>query len=91
MARTISPDFCAFANRGEQLIGRSIGSRILLARPVVEHTQSLVAGRSRAIKNSDPWSSQGFPESCLTIFGGGFEVIRTDATDVAVPPPWIVE
>jgi len=34
---------------------------------------------------------QGSPESRLTPFGGGFEVIRTDAANVAVTPPWIVE
>ncbi len=37
------------------------------------------------------WSSQGFLETCLTSLSGGFEVIRTDATDVAMTTPWIVE
>lgn len=33
----------------------------------------------------------GFLETCLTSLGGCFEVIRADATDVAVMTPWIVE
>jgi hypothetical protein len=38
------------------------------------------------------WSSQDFVETRLTAaFGSGFEVIRADATDVAVTAPRIVE
>ena len=37
------------------------------------------------------WSSQGFLDTRLTSLSRGFEVIRTDATDVAMTTPWIVE
>jgi TIR domain len=80
----------------EPELAERVGGRVIADfRGTRKNERAYAASVSRvldALRIRRPeWSSQDFVETRLTAFGSGFEVIRADATDVAVTTPRIVE